>query len=72
MWKNEQEEDAKLCIAALQSLRTGRITPLLKEELKYHIQSRRMSEGKSELVLDPTKRQEQDQVLNYELRIMTY
>ena len=35
--------------ATLTALETGEITPLVKEELKYTIQSRRLAEGKSEL-----------------------
>ncbi|WAR18900.1 hypothetical protein MAR_000738 [Mya arenaria] len=44
-------EELKLQRAMLESYQTGRLTPILKEELKYHIQSRRLSAGKTELVL---------------------
>ncbi|XP_052770180.1 cyclic AMP-dependent transcription factor ATF-3-like [Mya arenaria] len=47
----QQLEELKLRRAMLESYQTGRLTPILKEELKYHIQSRRLSEGKTELVL---------------------
>lgn len=63
MWKRDDSETEKLCKAALQSFHTGRITPLLKEELKYHIQCRRMSEGKDELILDNEARTDETQVL---------
>ncbi|XP_076463734.1 cyclic AMP-dependent transcription factor ATF-3-like [Babylonia areolata] len=41
--------DAVLFKATVQSLHTGRLTPLIKEELRCRIQSRRLSEGKDEL-----------------------
>ncbi|KAK3606659.1 hypothetical protein CHS0354_037547 [Potamilus streckersoni] len=46
------QEECKLFLAALESYKTGKMTPLLKEELKYQIQSRRLSEGRNELTLD--------------------
>ncbi|KAK3606658.1 hypothetical protein CHS0354_037546 [Potamilus streckersoni] len=46
------QEECKLFLAALESYKTGKMTPLLKEELKYQIQSRRLSEGRDELTLD--------------------
>ncbi|XP_045187009.1 uncharacterized protein LOC123544919 [Mercenaria mercenaria] len=52
MWTNDNTEETKLHLAALESYSTGKITPLLKEELKYYIQTRRLSEGKNELVVD--------------------
>ncbi|XP_045188024.1 uncharacterized protein LOC123545780 isoform X2 [Mercenaria mercenaria] len=52
MLTNDNTEETKLHLAALESYSTGKITPLLKEELKYYIQSRRLSEGKNELVVD--------------------
>lgn len=52
MWSDEEEEETRLHLAALEAYNTGTITPLLKEELKYYIQSRRLSEGKNELVVD--------------------
>ena len=52
MWKSYTREEVKLHLAALESYNTGKITPLLKEELKYYIQTRRLSEGKKELVVD--------------------
>lgn len=54
MWDTdtcEQSGDAQLFIAALESFQTGKLTPLLKEELRCQIQSRRLSEGKDELVV---------------------
>ncbi|KAL8580788.1 hypothetical protein ACOMHN_018460 [Nucella lapillus] len=41
--------DAVLFKATVESLHTGRLTPLIKEELRCRIQSRRLSEGKEEL-----------------------
>ncbi|XP_052275880.1 cyclic AMP-dependent transcription factor ATF-3-like [Dreissena polymorpha] len=52
MWSSNTAEDLRFQQALLTSLRTGEIMPLLKEELKYCIQSRRLSEGKTELVLE--------------------
>ena len=52
MMKTDEAEDLKLYLAAMESYRTGSLTPILKEELKYHIQSRRMSEGKDEMVVE--------------------
>ncbi|XP_069130607.1 cyclic AMP-dependent transcription factor ATF-3-like [Argopecten irradians] len=43
------QEDKTLVAATLLALETGDLTPLIKEELKYTIQSRRVSEGKKEL-----------------------
>ena len=45
------QEGLKLRRAVLESLETGRLTPILKEELKYCIQTRRLAQGKTELVL---------------------
>ena len=50
--KTDTAEDLKLYLAAMESYRTGSLTPILKEELKYHIQSRRMSEGKDEMIVE--------------------
>lgn len=52
MWSDDIYEETKLHLAALEAYNTGKITPLLKEELKYYIQTRRLSEGKNELVVD--------------------
>ncbi|KAL8592638.1 hypothetical protein ACOMHN_026568 [Nucella lapillus] len=43
--------DAALLKATVESLHTGRLTPLIKEELRCRIQSRRLSEGKDELMV---------------------
>ncbi|PVD26461.1 hypothetical protein C0Q70_14138 [Pomacea canaliculata] len=43
--------DAALLRATVESLHTGRLTPLIKEELRCRIQSRRLSEGKDELTV---------------------
>ncbi|XP_060071228.1 uncharacterized protein LOC132551135 [Ylistrum balloti] len=43
------QEDKTLVAATLLALETGDLTPLIKEELKYTIQSRRVSAGKKEL-----------------------
>ncbi|KAL5008845.1 hypothetical protein ScPMuIL_014426 [Solemya velum] len=42
-------EEQKLFSASHRAMETGDILPLLKEELKYLIQSRRLSEGKDEM-----------------------
>ncbi|ESO90091.1 hypothetical protein LOTGIDRAFT_164395 [Lottia gigantea] len=47
-------QDPSLRRATYASLETGQLTPLLKEELKCRIQSRRLSEGKEELLVDFT------------------
>ena len=52
MMKTDTAEDLKLYLAAMESYQTGSLTPILKEELKYHIQSRRMSEGKDEMIVE--------------------
>ena len=52
MMKKDAAENVKLYMAAIESYRTGSITPILKEELKYSIQSRRLSEGKDEMVVE--------------------
>lgn len=44
--------DSGIAAAALTALETCSLTPLIKEELKYTIQSRRLAAGKPELVLD--------------------
>ncbi|OWF52436.1 basic leucine zipper transcriptional factor ATF-like [Mizuhopecten yessoensis] len=43
------QDEETLVAATLLALETGDLTPLIKEELKYTIQSRRVSEGKREL-----------------------
>ncbi|XP_070181749.1 uncharacterized protein [Littorina saxatilis] len=43
--------DTALLKATVESLNTGRLTPLIKEELRCRIQSRRLSEGKDELMV---------------------
>ncbi|KAK6181036.1 hypothetical protein SNE40_008980 [Patella caerulea] len=47
-------QDPSLRRATFASLESGQLTPLLKEELKCRIQSRRLSEGKEELHVDFT------------------
>lgn len=47
--------------ATLTALETGELTPLVKEELKYTIQSRRLANGQSELGVEFTE-PEQGQV----------
>lgn len=44
--------DSGIAAAARTALETCSLTPLIKEELKYTIQSRRLAAGKPELVLD--------------------
>uniref|UniRef100_A0A2C9LM56 BZIP domain-containing protein n=1 Tax=Biomphalaria glabrata TaxID=6526 RepID=A0A2C9LM56_BIOGL len=44
--------DAGLLRATMESLECGRLTPLIKEELRCRIQSRRLSEGKEELLVE--------------------
>ena len=44
--------DEDLQNAIVQSWTTGSLIPLLKEELKLRIQTKRLSEGKDELVAD--------------------
>ncbi|XP_060062850.1 basic leucine zipper transcriptional factor ATF-like 3 [Ylistrum balloti] len=43
------EEECKLAEAALACYQSGQLTPLIKEELKYKIQAKRMEQGKGEL-----------------------
>ncbi|XP_021359964.1 cyclic AMP-dependent transcription factor ATF-3-like [Mizuhopecten yessoensis] len=45
-------EDAKMHEAALVAMETGNMTPIIKQELRCLIQSRRLAEGKSELYVD--------------------
>ena len=52
MFKTDDAENLKLYLAAVESYRTGCLTTILKEELKHYIQSRRLSEGKNEMVVD--------------------
>lgn len=55
---NINSKDENLFQAVTEALSTGSLTPLVKEELKYSIQSRRLKEGKSELKVefsDPRK-----------------
>ncbi|GFR78959.1 hypothetical protein ElyMa_000544200 [Elysia marginata] len=44
--------DSGLLRATMESLECGRLTPLIKEELRCRIQSRRLSEGKDELFVE--------------------
>ncbi|XP_046375543.1 cyclic AMP-dependent transcription factor ATF-3-like [Haliotis rubra] len=44
--------DEGLVQATVEVLKTGRLTPLIKEELKCTIQTRRLSEGKDELQVE--------------------
>ncbi|XP_069118385.1 cyclic AMP-dependent transcription factor ATF-3-like isoform X2 [Argopecten irradians] len=48
------DEECKLAEAAIACLQSGQLTPLIKEELKYKIQSRRMEQGKGELLVQFT------------------
>ena len=45
--------DPDLLEASREAMSSGSITPLLKKELWLKIQSRRLSEGKEELVVPP-------------------
>ena len=45
----KMEHTDGLIEATLTALETGEITPLVKEELKYTIQSRRLAQGQAEL-----------------------
>jgi hypothetical protein len=62
MWTNNNREETKLHLAEMESYSTGKITPLSKEELKYYIQTRRLSEGKNELVVEFNKEFKKDRV----------
>ncbi|XP_060591383.1 uncharacterized protein LOC132746295 [Ruditapes philippinarum] len=62
MWTNNSREETKLHLAETESYSTGKIKPLLKEELKYYIQTRRMSEGKNELVVEFNKEFKKDRI----------
>jgi len=44
--------DDKLKDASFLAMESGRLTPLIKEELWTKIQARRLSEGKDELTVD--------------------
>ena len=44
--------DSSLAEAAVSALTTGSLTPLVKEELKYAIQNKRLKTGKEELKVD--------------------
>ncbi|KAK3092546.1 hypothetical protein FSP39_004242 [Pinctada imbricata] len=43
------KQNEKILEATKMALETGELTPLVKEELKYTIQTRRLAEGKEEL-----------------------
>ncbi|XP_033735255.1 basic leucine zipper transcriptional factor ATF-like 3 [Pecten maximus] len=45
----EDYENAKILEAACVAMETGSMTPIIKQELRFIIQSRRLAEGKSEL-----------------------
>lgn len=45
-------QDEKLVVATLATLQSGGPSDIIKEELKYIIQSRRVAEGKGELKVD--------------------
>lgn len=62
MIERDALENLKLLLAAVVSFRTGSITPILKEELKYSIQCRRLSEGKDELFIEFEQLQTRKQV----------
>ena len=61
MSKYRSEEDLKLYLATVKCYETGRLTPLLKEELRCQIQYRRLSEGKDEMVVDFSQTPERPQ-----------
>ncbi|CAL1529433.1 unnamed protein product [Lymnaea stagnalis] len=46
------EQDEKIIKATLKSVQSGSLTPLIKEELRCTIQSRRLAEGKGELKVE--------------------
>lgn len=53
--------DNKIIAATLKAFESGSLTPLIKEELRCTIQSRRLAEGKSEMKVEfktPVKRKE--------------
>lgn len=52
MGSSSANSDVYFDNATKQVLETGSLTPLLKEELKYKIQSRRVAEGKRELKVE--------------------
>ncbi|XP_060062848.1 cyclic AMP-dependent transcription factor ATF-3-like [Ylistrum balloti] len=45
----EDYDGTKILEAAFVAMKTGSITPIIKQELRFIIQSRRLAEGKSEL-----------------------
>lgn len=69
-------DDDRMVAAALEVLETGALTPLIKEELKYTIQSRRLAAGKQELTVDLTpttpRRHRQVSPLEPFLHLATY
>lgn len=52
--ENSGIKDSSLMEAAKRAILDGNITPLIKEELKYTIQSKRLKEGKEELRVEFT------------------
>ncbi|XP_033757003.1 uncharacterized protein LOC117339472 isoform X3 [Pecten maximus] len=52
--------------AYIQSAEMGTVTPLLKQELRYKIQARRLSEGRTELSVSETKRKPVEDKLTVE------
>jgi hypothetical protein len=47
--ENTETVDEEVLLAGQAAMKSGRMTPLLKLELRTKIQSRRLSEGKEEL-----------------------
>ncbi|XP_076442965.1 cyclic AMP-dependent transcription factor ATF-3-like [Babylonia areolata] len=58
--------DDRMAAATLTALETCSLTPLIKEELKYTIQSRRLAAGKPELVVDTSIPVRQKKVMTAE------
>lgn len=51
-----QANEQKILNASMKAIKSGTLTPLVKEELRYTIQSRRLAAGKGELKLEEFKK----------------
>ncbi|CAG5121981.1 unnamed protein product [Candidula unifasciata] len=51
-----QANEDKILNASMKALKSGSLTPLVKEELRFTIQSRRLAAGKGELKLEEFKK----------------
>ncbi|XP_060074854.1 cyclic AMP-dependent transcription factor ATF-3-like [Ylistrum balloti] len=63
---NNVQEEFDLTRAYIQSAEMGTVTPLLKQELRFKIQARRLSEGRAELSVTETNKNPEEDKLTIE------